>query len=133
MAAKKTGIGAQKQSESEQVDAWMSELVHPLKSEIEAVRAIIKKSSPKLSERIKWKAPSYYYGVDLVTFNPRMTDNVHLVFHHETIVTIDSPLLEGTYKDRRMMYFRSMADVETHQSELERIIKAYVDSVETSR
>jgi len=48
----------------------MSNLKAEVKSEIEAVRKIIKNASPKLKERIKWNAPSYYYLQDMLTFGP---------------------------------------------------------------
>ncbi|RDB03194.1 DUF1801 domain-containing protein [Runella aurantiaca] len=109
-------------TDAEKVGEYMHLLEHPLKAEINALRAIIMATHPALSERIKWNAPSYYAGVDLVTFNLRMTHKVHLVFHHAAIVNISSALLEGDYKDRRMMYFNNMAEVETHRAELQRIM-----------
>jgi hypothetical protein len=110
-----------KLTDVEQVEAFMGKLKHPLKAEIEAVRAIIK-GNKKISERVKWNAPSYYYKEDLVTFNPRADKHVHLVFHHPHIVKIKSPLLEGDYKDRRMTYFTDMKAVRAGKKELERIV-----------
>jgi uncharacterized protein YdhG (YjbR/CyaY superfamily) len=108
------------------VKDYMDQLDHPLKAEIEALRKLIKEAGPMLSERIKWNAPSYYYKVDLLTFNHRMRDKVHLIFHNEAIVRIKSDLLEGDYKDRRMMYFPDMKAVKANKKELERIIGAYL-------
>lgn len=126
----KVKVKTAKPSDAEQVSAYMHALDHPLKTEIEAVRSIIKKANTQVSERIKWNAPSYYFGAtDLVTFNHRMSNKVHLVFHHVAIVQISSPLLEGDYKDRRMMYFSNMKEVTMHKKELERIINEYVSIV----
>jgi hypothetical protein len=61
-----------------------------------------------------------------VTFNPRAEDRVHLVFHHPTIVKIKSPLLEGNYKDRRMVYFADMKEIKENKKELERIMNELV-------
>ena len=121
------------ETDQEEVEAFMATLEHPLKDEIEAVRKIIKKAGPKLCERIKWAAPSYYLGkTDLVTFNTRSEKKVLLVFHNIAIVSIASPLLEGTYKDRRLMYFSNMAEVKANKNELERIIKEYISLAENS-
>lgn len=117
-------------SDAEKVSTYMAELEHPLKAEIEAVRHIIKDADHRLSERIKWNAPSYYYKEDLVTFNPRTGKNVHLVFHHIAITQVKSEFLIGDYKDRRMMYFANMEQVNTRKAELERIIKEYVSLME---
>lgn len=112
------------------VNEYMDKLEHPLKAEIELLRTIIKDANPKISERIKWNAPSYYYKEDLVTFNPRATNHVHIVFHHEAIVKIHSKLLEGDYKDRRMVYLRNMEEVKATKKELERIMNALVNFME---
>jgi uncharacterized protein YdhG (YjbR/CyaY superfamily) len=117
---------APKLSDAEQVTAYMTQLEHPLKAELEFARQVIN-MHPKISERIKWNAPSYHVnGVDLVTFNHRLTTKVHLVFHHIAITKIRSPLLEGDYKDRRMTYFNNMAELKAGKKELERIISEYV-------
>lgn len=117
-------------SDIEKVDAYMKALKHPFKKEIEAVREIIKNASPKLNERIKWNAPSYYYKHDLVTFNCRPAKFVLLVFHHISVVDIKSKLLEGEYKDRRLTYFRSMEEIVENKKELEKIIKALVKAMD---
>lgn len=108
------------------VDAFMLELIHPLKDEIEAVRAIIK-ANHKIAERVKWNAPSFFYVEDLATIHVKAQQHVHLIFHHPAIVKVNSTLLEGDYKDRRMMYFENMKEVKAHKKELIKIINELVD------
>jgi len=117
---------ATKSKETGEVAAYMNKLKHPLKDEIEAVRKIIKGADKKIMERIKWNAPSYYTSADMVTFHVRSQQHVHLVFHHPAIVKIKSSLLQGDYKDRRMVYFQNMKEVKANKKELERIIKELV-------
>ena len=119
-----------KPTDAEQVTAYMEKLVHPLKEEMEAVRTIIKTSDKSIQERIKWNAPSYYTSADMVTFNHRSPEYVHLIFHHPMIVKIKSALLEGDYKDRRMVYFRSMKEVNASKKEMQRIIKELVQLIQ---
>ena len=112
-----------KPTEEEQVNEWMSKLDTEMKPAIDAVRKIIRSAGPKLNERIKWNAPSYYYKEDIVTFGPiKSKDMVILVFHHPNIVKIKSILLEGDYKDRRLVYFNSLNKIRSGKKELERII-----------
>jgi uncharacterized protein YdhG (YjbR/CyaY superfamily) len=120
-----------KLTDEEKVALHMKKLKHPLKAEMEAVREIIKNANSKISERIKWNAPSYYYKEDLVTFNGWARNEVHLVFHHPSVVKIKSPLLEGDYPTRRMAYFREMKDVKSNKKELERIINILVKNIDT--
>ena len=97
-------------SDEEKVNAWLSNLDPKVKVEIDAVRKIIKNAGPKLNERIKWNAPSYYYKEDIVTFGPCKEGKILLVFHHPSVVKVKSELLEGDYKDRRLICFKSKAE-----------------------
>lgn len=121
-----------KKPDADKVSEYMAALNHPLKSEIEAVRTIIKSADSRIRERIKWNAPSYYYQEDLVTFHLRATEHVHLVFHHPSIATIPSPILQGEYKGRRMAYFKSKEDVKANEAELARVVRTLIASVEGS-
>jgi len=116
-----------KLTEEEQVNEWMNKLDTQMKPAVNAVRKIIKTAGPKLNERIKWNAPSYYYKEDIVTFGPaRSKDKIILVFHHPNIVKIGSSLLQGDYKDRRLVYFNSLSEIRSCKKELERIINESV-------
>lgn len=115
-------------NDTEKVNELMQRLQHPLKAEIEAVRSIILQASSKMAERVKWNAPSFYYKKDMAAFHTRATRHVHLVFvFHNGAMIHDSNLLEGDYKDRRMAYFKDMADVKAKKKELERVVKAWVE------
>ncbi len=113
-------------NQTEKVNAFMAELEHPFKAEVQAVREIIKNVHPGITEEVKWKAPSFSYRGYLVTFNLWATQHVHLVFHNGAILSNDSGLLEGDYVDRRMMYFSDMADIKAKQPVLEQAIREWV-------
>ena len=117
-------------TDAEKVVAYMQELEHPLKAEIEALRTIIKETDTRIMERIKWKAPSYYCKEDFLTFNHRMQDKVHLIFHNDAIPKVNSTILEGDYKDRRMVYFKDMTDILAKKAELKRIIAELLAFIE---
>jgi hypothetical protein len=110
------------------VDAYMRDVDHPFKAEMEAVRQIILGASPKLSERIKWNAPSFYYGEDLGAFNPRATEFAHLIllFPAGGGLPEKSAILEGNHKDRREVKFHGMDDVKSKQRALEKIVRDWV-------
>ena len=120
-----------KPPEAEQVNEWMDNLDAAFKPSINAVRKIIKTAAAKLNERIKWNAPSYYYKEDIVTFGPtKAKDKIILVFHHPNIVKISSELLQGNYKDRRLVYLNSMKEIKDAQKELKRIVKESVAMID---
>ena len=119
-------VNSKTTSDEEKVNAWVNKLDPKVKVEIETVRKIIKNAGPKLNERIKWNAPSYYYKEDIVTFGPYKESKILLVFHHPSVVKVKSELLEGDYKDRRLICFKSKAEAEKNKNELLRIINEIV-------
>jgi len=120
-----------KLTDEEQVKAWLSKLDPPIKKEIEAVRQIIRNSAAKLHERIKWNAPSYYYKEDILTFGPYQKDGrILLVLHHPAVVKIKSALLQGEYKDRRLVYFSNSKEAAKNKKELVRIICEIIKTID---
>jgi uncharacterized protein YdhG (YjbR/CyaY superfamily) len=111
-------------SRTDKVDEFMQALDHPFKAEVQAVRDIIKGVDKDIAEEVKWKAPSFNYkGEYLVTFNLWETKRIHLVFHNPLIPQVRSKLLEGEYKDRRMVYFADMKDVKAKKVVLKKALK----------
>lgn len=109
---------------ADEVAEFMEKLDHPLKSEVQMVREIIQNVHPAIAEQIKWNAPSFsYQGEYLVTFNLRAKDRVHLVFHNPMIAKVKSPLLEGDYPDRRMVYFTDQSEIQARRQPLEKALK----------
>src|SRR5262249_41248554 len=95
------------------VDAFLRDLDHPLKKEIEAVRRIILGVSAEIREGIKWNAPSFRTTDYFATVNLRAKDGearVWLILHTgakkkeaaTTGLKITDPagLLEWLAKDR---------------------------------
>jgi hypothetical protein len=132
--AKKPKSSAPKLSGADEVNAYMERLEHPLKAEIEAVRAIILGANRKVAERVKWNAPSFYYQKDIAAFNPRAQDCVHVVFvfPEGTMPSDRFGFLDGDYKDRRMARFRDMAAVQAHKAGLVRLINHWVRAMDAA-
>jgi len=110
------------------VEAYLREIDHPFKAEMEAVRAIILGVSDKISERIKWNAPSFFYKEDLGAFHPRATEYAHLILLFPGGAGMDdtSGLLEGNHKDRREAKFHSLEDVKSKKRALEKLVKNWL-------
>ena len=53
-----------------------------------------------------------------------------LIFQHPTIVNIQSPILEGDYKDRRIAFFSNMENVVSSKNELERIVNILMEEMD---
>lgn len=127
--AKPTKPSVPKPSGTDAVNEYMRNLDHPLKAEIEALRAIIMGANPKVAERVKWNAPSFHYRDDIAAFHLRSSEYVQLVFvfHRGKMIDDRLGLLEGEYKDRRLAKFHDMRDVEAKRDALVRVINLWVE------
>ncbi len=113
-------------SDTPGVNAQMKQLDHPFKSEVEAVRKIIKSVNPNITEQWKWNAPSFSYKGYLVTFNLWEKERVHLVFHNGAILNDQDGFLQGNYPDRRMAYFLTKKEIKEKQAVLENVIREWI-------
>lgn len=115
---------------TKKVDEFMSKLEHPLKAELEAVRAIISGANPKIEEDVKWGGPSFFYKEDLATFNPRIKNYVALIFHKGELLNIKSDFLEAASKGKVYAKFYSMDQVTANKELIEKMVNAWVDLME---
>jgi hypothetical protein len=112
------------------VDAFMKQLDHPFKAEVEVVRKIIKGVHPGITEQWKWNAPSFSYKGYLVTFNLWEKERVHLVFHNGAILNDQDGFLQGNYPDRRMAYFLNKKEIKAKQPVLEAVIHEWIAAMD---
>lgn len=118
-------------NDADAVSAFMAGLDHPQKPQVESLRAVIRAAGGgPLGERIKWNAPSYYFGAhDMAAFNFRERSHVMLVMVFPAGIMIQSPILEGDWKDRRLLRFTDAGDVEAKRPALAAIVSEWVDRV----
>jgi len=121
--------------ESGAVDQFMAALEHPLKTEIERLRAIILGANNGITERIKWNAPSFCYrGDDRVTMKLYPASQIQLIFHRGAkpkdtanfAFEDNCGLLKWAAKDRGVATFRTMAEIETNEVALRDLINRWI-------
>ena len=109
------------------VDALLDARAHPLRAQIDDLRAVIRGVDPAITEQWKWNAPSFSVrGEYLVTFMLRDDDRVLLVVHHPAAPDVASPLLGGDYDDGRRMITLHEPGFESARAEIERVIRELV-------
>ena len=127
-----------KQNHSDKVDAFMSKLEHPLKTEIEALRKIILAANEGVREEIKWNAPSFYITEHFATFKLRPIQTVQIVFHtgakvkkQSSAIAINDPsgLLEWVAKDRCLATFSDLHDVQAKQTSITDIVRQWIQQL----
>jgi hypothetical protein len=127
-------------SDGEQTDpavvAFLSDLEHPLKQEIEAVRQLILSASPEIREGIKWNAPSFRTTEYFATFNLRTRDRVRLILHTgakvkataTTGLRVADPagLLEWLAKDRCLVTLSDAKDIQAKGAALQALLREWI-------
>lgn len=116
------------------VDDFMAALASPSKTEIEAVRQIILKAHPGITEGIKWNAPSFFYKDWFATFHLRARTGVQVILHRGAKVKTSpmadvadpSGLLEWLAPDRATIKFADMDAIQGRREDVSSVIKAWI-------
>jgi hypothetical protein len=110
-----------------EVDAWFADYDNPQKDAVLRVRELILSDS-RMTETIKWKSPTFMYGGNMASFNPRAKVHVSLMFHTGASIPGEHPRLEGGGDAARYMKFTDLADVEASADELSAVVDAWCRS-----
>ncbi|MBI5432910.1 MAG: DUF1801 domain-containing protein [Planctomycetes bacterium] len=118
------------------VAAFLRELEHPLKAELDAVREWILAAGPDVREGIKWNAPSFRTSDWFATFHLRSKDGVQLVFHTgakvkasaRTGLAIADPtgLMNWLAKDRGLVKLGSGAELLDKREAFQSLVRAWI-------
>ncbi|MCA9572805.1 MAG: DUF1801 domain-containing protein, partial [Myxococcales bacterium] len=103
---------------TDEVDAWFEAYDNPMKPVVQRVRSVILAADPRMAECIKWSAPTFTFGGNLASFNPRAKKHASLLFHTGASIPGDFPHLTGTGEVARTMSFADLAEVEARRAEL---------------
>jgi uncharacterized protein YdhG (YjbR/CyaY superfamily) len=121
------------------VAAYMRELDHPLKAELESVRRIILGVSPEIGEGIKWRVPSFRTPKEyFATLHVRSTESVQIILHlgakvrpNQEQISLSDPsgLLTWLGKDRAMLTLGTGRDITKNRAALAAILRAWLKLV----
>ncbi|MHA7632070.1 DUF1801 domain-containing protein [Corallococcus sp. M7] len=123
-----------------EVDGFMAELEHPLKAEIQAVRMAILDSDDSITERIKWKAPSFVHsGDDRVTFRLVPKGIFQVILHRGAkvkdakgfVFEDDSGLVEWLAKDRGVVALPDAKTVKAKKAALVKLVGRWMKATAT--
>lgn len=118
-----------------------AELSHPLKSEIRLLKDIILSVHPAIREQVKWNTPAFFFDGEMIDHDPKSYLRDIVVFHlrKPTEIMLILPngdklkdergLFTGRYADgRRMLIFKSAAEIEQSRTALVAIIESWRDA-----
>jgi hypothetical protein len=107
------------------VDGWFDTYDNPMKPTVQRIREIILATDPRITESIKWKAPTFEYKGNIASFYPRARRHASLMFHQGAKIPGQHPLLEGEGATSRTAKFAGLEEVESRRPELEAVIRAW--------
>ncbi|EPX64510.1 hypothetical protein D187_003246 [Cystobacter fuscus DSM 2262] len=126
-------------SAPESVEDFLAALEHPFKREILTLRQLILGADPRISEGIKWNAPSFRTEEYFATFHLRAKEGVQVILHlgakkrNDLASGIDIPdpesLLEWLATDRASVRFRDMKDIDAKGAAFASVIRQWIQWV----
>lgn len=109
------------------VDAWFETYDNPQKELVQAVRRTILDADPRVTETIKWKAPTFMYKGNLASFYPKSTKHVSLMFHSGAALPDPTGLLEGEGDTSRVARFLDDGDLAAKTDALRGLVDAWIE------
>ncbi len=109
------------------VDAWLDAYDNPMKPVVAAMRDAILAADARVTETIKWQAPTFVYNGNIASFFPKSKKHASLMFHKGADISGDFRYLTGDGKEARSFKVGDMDDLSTKQDELQQIIRAWCD------
>ena len=116
--------------------AFLDDLHHPLREEIEALRLIILKANGKITENVKWNGPNYCFeNEDRITMRLHPPKQIQLIFHRgvkklnqpaDKIIDDNSGLLVWKENDRAVITFKDLGVIKKHKQELKDIVNQWI-------
>ena len=108
------------------VDAWFEKYDNPQKDLVKAVRDLILDTDPRITEVIKWQAPTFMYKGNLASFYPRSTKHVSLMFHTGASLPDPSGVLEGDGDTSRVLRILDYDDLAVKADALRGLIASWI-------
>lgn len=106
---------------------WFETYDNPQREAVARVREIILSADERITESIKWKAPTFEYKGNIASFFPRAKKHVSLMFHQGAKIPGDHALLEGDGDTSRSAKFADAADIEAKKGQLEAVVRTWCD------
>ena len=130
-------------SGTEQVKEFIQTSKHPLKKALEEIREIILGADKRITEHIKWNAPSFCFnGDDRITFNLSKNDRLLLIFHRgakvkdskskEPLFEDTTGMLEWLAHDRAVVKIQTIEEVAGKKAVLTKIVKRWLSATTES-
>lgn len=110
-----------------EVDVWLDKYDNPMKPVVSAIRDLALTTDNRITEAVKWQAPTFIYKGNIASFFPKAKKHASLMFHKGAEISGEFPNLQGDGKEARSFKVTDLEDLETKEAELRSIFIAWCD------
>lgn len=110
-----------------EVDAWFDRYDNPQRELVLAVRDAILDADDRVTEVIKWQAPTFVYKGNIASFYPKTKTHASLMFHRGAALDDPDGLLEGEGDVSRVARFLDAGDLAAKREALQRLIREWIE------
>jgi hypothetical protein len=111
-----------------EVDAWFDSYDNPQKELVQAVRDVVLAADDRVSEAIKWQAPTFIYAGNIASFYPKSRQHVSLMFHQGASLPDPEGILEGEGETSRVAKFADADDLVAKTDALQGLVRAWIEA-----
>lgn len=110
-----------------EVDAWFEGYSNPQRGLVQAVRETVLDADARVTEAIKWQAPTFIYKGNIASFYPKTKTHASLMFHRGAVLEDPDGLLEGEGDVSRVARFLDADDLERKRGSLQALIRRWIE------
>jgi hypothetical protein len=111
-----------------EVDAWLARYDNPQKDLLQAVREVMLGADDRVTETIKWQAPTFMYQGNIASFFPKATKHVSLMFHTGASLPDPDGILEGDGEVSRVVKIADPDDLAVKTEALQALVRFWIAS-----
>jgi hypothetical protein len=108
------------------VDAWFEKYDNPQKDLVQRVRQVILDTDPRITETIKWQAPTFMYRGNIASFYPKTKSHVSLMFHTGASLPDPSGVLEGEGDTSRVLRILNHDDLTAKTDAIRQFVSSWI-------
>ncbi len=112
-------------AKTQEVEDWFDGYDNPMKPVVAAMREVILAADPRVTECVKWQAPTFMFKGNIASFFPKAKKHASLMFHKGAEIQGKFPNLVGDGKEARSFKVASLDDLEAKSDELAAIVQAW--------
>jgi hypothetical protein len=109
------------------VDAWFDRYDNPQRELVLAVREAVLDADDRVTEVIKWQAPTFVYKGNIASFYPKTRTHASLMFHRGAALDDPDGLLEGEGDVSRVARFLDADELDAKRDALQRLIRQWIE------